>query len=227
VAGKIPRVEFRPDGEKTEFRNSRQSSFRREFSIVLKVQRRLMVNTSANRYDNGEESGRIPPESESRPPFPIFQAPNRGGDGFVSATEEEYLSAVESEGVERSLTMANRNAPKLPLKEKDDSPAQGAQRWELNRRKLPKLPQLQLIIMLPSHLELCAAILEEDGWDLNSLKCKVAVIQTFTKFENLQSTATTLIGMNWTVVKKTLVSGFCDSNFQRREIERQLQKLRF
>jgi len=232
-----------------------------------------MVNTRANKYDREEVGPRKvthSPLGSEDPQDQIFSDHNmvphagpsgheRGRGEYVSPKEEDYFSAVSSEGeagegpapcsiprdspndegkmnITRILSRAapkeenvTRQVPQVVFRDRprEEHFEVDSTKWDRSRRKLPVLPLLHILIALPRHLDLCEAILEEEDWDLNLLKCKAAVIQTFTRFEDLHSTATTLIGMTWVVMRKVLIEGFCDPNFQRKELERQLQALKF
>lgn len=199
----------------------------------------MVVNTRANRYDREHdirennqvlgENRRASANFTELGMVPHARLDGRdSGDGYTTPDEDAFLSPDEGEAgsppVSNPRASGSNQYPPLADVSRDTSVRDN---WTQPRTKLPKLPNLQSLIMLHTHLNLCEAILEEDDWDPNLLKCKAAIIATFAKFDNLQTTATSLVGTTWSNMRRVLVSGFCDSNYQRNMIEQKLQALRF
>jgi hypothetical protein len=97
----------------------------------------------------------------------------------------------------------------------------------LRQNRIPKLPVLRELIQLPSHLKICEEILEEDGFSLDRLKAKSAVIASFGEATYLMDAANNLIMNEWSVIRRTLLQEFCDPNLMRADLEGKISALKF
>lgn len=125
----------------------------------------------------------------------------------MSAPHVSFTSAMEDELVDNSHLVDSSHFRKQP--------------------KLPKLPLLRNALQLKAHINWVEEWLIEEGFVLDSVKAKTAIVDSLHMCADIHASALSLIAVRWQDLKTALLNTFCDSNFIRASIEMKLAELKF
>ena len=120
-----------------------------------------------------------------------------------------------------------RPAPIFPVYTPTKQPAFAGSKEGRKQVKLPKLPTLQEKLLLSRHLDICEALLLDEGVSMDRLGSKVAVVDTLSVSPELLNTAQSMLELSWEQLKSRLLAEFCEPNFIRDEFEARLSRLKF
>lgn len=163
-------------------------------------------------------------------------------DPYMSASEEEYVSAQEGGEEEPPMarSMIGLRPPMVTDRPRsrpttngdsfqDPSPRSvGRSERKFGRLpKIPKVPTLQDQLHLAKHLSICEELMNEEGVDMGRLAARVAIVESFSGFDELKKTAESMLQLTWPEIRNNLISDFADVNVIRSQLENRLLELKF